>query len=180
MNIEEQLLVENSSKNWNIIVDEVLKHPKRMFDLMELYFHEEYHRYNRATQVVGHLFNQRPDLVQPYSNRMINFLDQDPQLAQKRSIMRLHQWMDLNEETEGKLFDYSIKFLYSKDEPVATKAYATVVARRVCERYPELASEAIVPIQILVDENFSTGFVNRGRKELKKLRKIMEKSGLVD
>jgi hypothetical protein len=46
------------------------------------------------------------------------------------------------------------------------------VVRKIAEKYPELALEAIHQIEILVRENYSAGVVNRGSKELQKLRQI--------
>jgi hypothetical protein len=175
MTLEEQLLVGNSTIIWQAVADRIQRNPEEIEDLMELYFHEEYHRYNRATQAVGHLFPHCPDLIQPFSVRMAKFLQTHPPIANRRSIMRLFQWMDIDEEIEGILFDYAIMYLRSADDPAAVKAYAMVVARRICEKYPELTHEAIDPIEILIEENFSTGVVNRARKELKKLRLIVQK-----
>ncbi|MBN4072831.1 hypothetical protein JYT74_02200 [Crocinitomix catalasitica] len=173
MNIEEQLMTENSKRNWNILITEIVKNPGQMTSLMKLYFNEEYHRSMRSSQVVSQLFAHRPDLIEPYLIQMANYLDDDPPTAIKRSVMRIYQWTEIDEEVEGKLFDYAIKYMRSKDEPIAIKAFSMTVARRICERYPELAPEAIAPIEILVEENYSTGTVNRGKKELKKLRKLL-------
>lgn len=178
MNIEEQLLTINSTKNWEIIIDHVIKHPEKMQDLMDLYFHKEYHQYNRASQVVGHLWEKRKDLVEPYLIQMANYLDTNPPTAPKRSIMRLYQWADIDEEVEGKLFDYALKFIVSIDEPLAVKAYSMTVARRICEKYPELINELLPLLEDFVAEAPSTGTWNRAKMEIKKINKLLKANDL--
>ena len=59
--------------------------------------------------------------------------------------------------------------------PIAIKAFGITVARRICEKYPELANELIPYVEVLVDQKPSAGIVNRGEKELKKLAEILKK-----
>jgi hypothetical protein len=68
-----------------------------------------------------------------------------------------------------------IQYLKSPDESIAVKAFGMTSLRRICEKYPELASELIPYIEILVDQKASAGIVNRGEKELKKLRELLAK-----
>lgn len=172
MDIEKILLSENSSRIWDTIAEYVIQHPNAMNELMRLYFHEEYHRYNRATQTVGHLWDKAPDLIQPYLIEMAKFLETKPPMANKRSIMRLYQWAPIEEEVEGILYDNAIEFISSSDEPPAVKAYAMTVARRICEIHSELIPELRSMLEILLEQEISRGQQNRAEKELARLKNL--------
>jgi predicted transcriptional regulator len=113
-------------------------------------------------------------MVRPYLIEMVNGLSTNPVDAFKRNTLRTFQTSEIPEEVEGELFDHCIEYLKSMDEAIAIKAFGMTVARRICERYPELADEVILPVEILISENYSAGVVNRGKKELKKLLKLRE------
>jgi hypothetical protein len=57
-------------------------------------------------------------------------------------------------------------------EPIAIKAFAMTVARRICEKYPELITELIPIIELLVEQKISAGLNSRGGKELQLLYKL--------
>jgi hypothetical protein len=80
--------------------------------------------------------------------------------------------MDVPEGLEGEVFEKGIQYLKSPEESIAVKAFSMTSLRRICKKYPELSSELIPYIEILVDQKASAGIVNRGQKELKLLRAL--------
>jgi len=48
------------------------------------------------------------------------------------------------------------------------------VVRKICQKYPELTQEVIPILERLIEESDSTGLLNRGGKELKRLKAIQK------
>jgi hypothetical protein len=172
MNLRDQLLKENSKKNWQLVAKTIGTDKQLFRELMDLYFNDVYRVVQRATQVISDISDEYPELLKPYLSKMVDHLEHGSIDAVRRNTMRIFQFCDVPEEKEGELFEKGIEFLKSAEAPIAIKAFSMTALRRICEKYPELADELIPHIEILVEENASTGLVNRGEKELAKLRKI--------
>lgn len=172
MDLHAHLLQENSRKNWDQTVAFVLANPSYFDELVQLTHSADQRIIMRASQCVGMIVDKEPNWILPYLHELVNLLDTIKVDSFKRNVMRLFQNVPIPEELEGRLFDYGMHFLQSLDEPIAVKAFSMTVVRKIAEKYPELALEAIHQIEILVRENYSAGVVNRGNKELQKLRKI--------
>lgn len=125
-----------------------------------------------SSQVVSLLADKKAKEIAPYLGKMIDALNQHSPDAYKRIVMRIFQTIEVPEDYEGKFFDLGISFLKSMNEPIAVKAFAMTALRKICEKYPDLKYELIPQIEQLVTEKVSAGIVNRGEKELKRLRKI--------
>ena len=173
MNIREQLLIENSKKNWQIVAQYIGTDKQKVKELMQLYFSDEYRVVQRASQVMSDLSDENPELFKPYLGKLIQHLSSDSIDAVRRNTMRIFQTLDVPEEFEGELFEKGMTFIRSLEEPKAVKAFSITALRRICEKYPELAVELIPLVEILVEENVSPGLTNRAEKELKLLRKLV-------
>lgn len=172
MNLREQILEENSKRNWQLVANYIGDDQQRLTEFMELYFTDVYRVVQRASQIVNILCDRNPEMMHPYLIRMVRALRSDPIDAVKRNVMRTFQFLPIPEEVEGNLFDFALNYLGSSNEPIAVRAFSMTTARRICEKYPELANELIPAIEILVKENISAGLNNRSKKELKKLAKV--------
>ncbi len=176
MTIREQLLEENSKKRWNIVAAYIGKDRRRIANLMGLFFSDEYRVVQRASQVVSMICDRQPDMMEPWLEKMVDHLHENSIDAVRRNVLRTFQKSVIPEVSEGRLFDLSLGYMKSIDSPIAVKVFSMTVARRICEKYPELAVEVIPLIENLVRENYSTGTVNRGQKELNKLNKLFART----
>lgn len=173
MNLRDQLLKENSRRNWQDLVNYIGNDVSRCDDLMKLVFSGANRESQLSSQVLTMVADRHPYLVEPYVDRLVKNLKNNPNQAVRRNTMRIFQSISVSEEAEGDLFETGVSYLKSAEEPIAVKAFAMTALRRICEKYPELAAELIPHIEILVEEKASAGIVNRGEKELKKLRAIL-------
>jgi len=165
---------ENSRKNWLVAAAFVGKDPKRVSDLMELFFSKDNREIQVCSQVVSEVSDAYPELILPYLPKMILHLKTNPIDAFKRITIRFCQSVTIPEEVEGELFEHGIAFLKSAEAPIAVKAYAITALSRLCEKYPELAAELIPHIELLLEEKPTPAVANRGEKELKKLRRLIK------
>lgn len=178
MNISERLSAANDYPQiqiWEEIAKYVGENPQRLDELMDVFFSDDPKLVMRSGQIVGKIADKNPLLTSPYTERMIQHLRTNPSDGFKRNALKCFQKGPIpqDERSEGELFDFCLLAMQSMEEAIAVKAFAMTVARRICERYPELASEVILPIEILVEENYSAGVVSKGKKELKKLQKLL-------
>lgn len=174
MDLREHLRGRNLKWNWDEIAKYCAKNPNSIPLIIEYCRDKETIVQQNAGAVLGKLVDLDKKLLVPYLVDITALLDMDSHDAVKRAVMRVFQWADISEEVEGELFDYVIRSLQSKETPIAIKAFGITVARRICEKYPELANELIPYVEVLVDQKPSAGIVNRGEKELKLLHKINE------
>jgi hypothetical protein len=175
MDLKEHLRGRNLKWNWDAIAKYCAKNSETIAHIIEYCEDEEMIVQQNAGAVLGKLIDLDKKLLNPYLIDIAALIDKDVHDAVKRAVMRVFQWADIAEDIEGELFDYVIRSLKSLETPIAIKAFGMTVARRICEKYPELANELIPYVEVLVDQKPSAGIVNRGEKELKKLHKLKRK-----
>ena len=173
MIIREQLLVEHSKKNTELIREYIGNDKVKLALLMKCFFKEEYRVSQRAAMVVSDVFDHRPELIQPYVNKLIENLNQDQyHIAIKRNSIRILQYVEIPEEKTAELFDHCLNNLISVKEPIAVKAFSMTVLFNICKSFPELKHEIIPLLELELERNESAGVLNRGKKLLKALQKL--------
>ncbi|WP_083261355.1 hypothetical protein [Crocinitomix algicola] len=174
MDIKKQLLIENSKANWQCVSVYVGSDPRRFSELMDCFFSKDVRIVQRSSQPVGAIGAKHPHLLLPYLQPLLDYLNQNPIDAVQRNVMRALQYLDIPEEFEGPYFDQALVYLKSPHSAIAVKAFAMTVLANICEKYPELSHEVIAQLEILIREEVSKGVTARGKKELKKLRKLVK------
>mgnify|MGYP000026181545 CR=1 FL=1 len=175
MDIKTLLLKENSKTIWDEVIQYVGEDEERFAALMQLFFSDELRVIQRSSQPISKIAEKQPRLIRPYLIELVTLLKTNPIDAVKRNTMRIFQFIEIPEAVEGDLFDIGLTYLKDAQEPIAVKAFSMTVLRKICEKYPELAPELIMQIEILVKERVSAGVTNRGQHELKRLQKIVAK-----
>ena len=150
-----------------------MKNPKEIQQIVDHCQNNEIHIRQNSGAVLGKLIDHDKHLLDPYLIQIAELLKQTTHDAVQRAIMRVFQYSDIPEEVEGDLFEFVINALKSLEVAIAIKAFGMTVARRICEKYPELANEMIPLLEIIIAEKPSTGLVNRAGKELKKLNQLI-------
>ncbi len=172
MNYKSQLAKENTKQNTLIIVNDINNSQKKFDEIITIFLHSEYKLVQRASNVIGIVGEKQPQLIKPYIQTFINYLNSNPIDAVKRNILRVLQFYKNLPFENAKLFNICLTYLTSNQEPIAVKAFAITICRRYCQQYPELTNEVIQTLNILLKENTSPGIQSRGKKELKILLKI--------
>lgn len=175
MELKEQLQDRNLKWNWDTIADHVIRKPDLMEELIRFSFEGEVIEQQNAAAVLSKICDRKKSLLTPYLVKLFKHLEKHPIDAVKRSTMRTFQFAPIPEEIEGELFDKAVQYLRSMNEPIAIKAFSLTCARRICEKYPELANELIPLVELVLEEKISSGMTNRAGHELIKLRKIAQK-----
>lgn len=171
MDIQSELLRENSKTNALKITKYIGRDPERFQVLMDIFFGESYRLNQRSAWVINFCAEAHPDLFQPYLGKMIHNLRNDVHDAVKRNTLRMLQNYDVPEEYMGELADSCFEFLASNKEPIAIKVFSMSVLANIVEKFPELRNE----LQVLIEDQMpygSAGFKSRGKKILARLQKM--------
>ena len=174
MNLESKLRDRNLKWNWDKIASFVIDNPNYLQELVNSSLKGDKIIRQNACAVIGKITDRNKIILSPYYGLLIEHLNTKPIDAFKRNTLRIFQTCEIPKEQEGFLFDISLNYLKSLDEPIAVKAFSMTTARRITEKYPELAVELLHQIEILVEEKVSAGITNRGKRESKILRKLIE------
>ena len=174
MDYRRELEEGNSKEIWDGIVEHIGSDKKRFSQAMTIFFSEDYRLVQRISQAIGVIGEKQPQLIEPYLPKMVDCLHSDCIDAVKRNILRIFQYVEIPEKSEGKLFDIALTFLTSVDEAIAIKVFSMTTLRKICENHPELSHEIIPTIEIMLSEYKSKGIQSRGNKELKKLRVLLK------
>ena len=152
------------------IIDDVLRDPSRMDELMECFFDDELRICQRAAWPVGMISEHNPHLILPYLEEMLLNLEHSKHDALIRNTFRTLQNMDVPEDIEGLAFEKAFNYLLNPQNAIAIRVFAMTVCANIAKKYPELKHELIPVIEEQIPYG-SAGFVNRGHKILKALKK---------
>lgn len=170
MNLSVELMREHSKSHATKIANYVLKN-NQFDDLMDIFFNSNYRLNQRSAYVMNICYEKQHKIIQPYIKKLVENLHQSGlHDAVKRNTVRILQFIQLPDNLIGEVADICFKYLISKDEPIAVKAFSMRVLANICKTYPELKNELIPIIEDMIPHG-SPGIKNRGKKILKELQK---------
>jgi hypothetical protein len=170
MNFREKLALGHSKLFTNETAKEIVSHPKKMDDLIEIFVEGPVQFTQRAAWVISVVAERRPRLLEKYYPLFIGLLNKPGKHdAVNRNIMRAFQFVDIPEKHQGEILDVAFKLLNSSKEPIAVKAFSMTVIYNLSKKYPEIQQELRSSIEALLPDG-SAGIKSRGKKILNKIR----------
>lgn len=173
MDLKQHLRGRNLKWNWDSISDYVVKHPNSIQQIIHYCVDDETIVCQNAGAVLGKIVDLDKKILIPYYDQMVANLRLNPHDAVKRASMRVWQFAEITEEFEGEIFDIAMSYVSDKNAAIAIRAFGITAARKICQKYPELAHELIPFVETMVDQKISAGIISRGKKELKLLRDLI-------
>lgn len=170
MNIREELLKEHSKKQTTKIVNFIGNDAKKFKELMYLFFNDEYRVVQRSAWVVNNCAEAHHELIKPYLEKMIDYLQKPVHDAVRRNTVRIFQFIDIPKKLTGKVASVCFDLLQSKKEPVAVKVFSMTVLSKLCNKEPGLINELHLIIEAQLPYS-TAGFKSRAKKVLKQLEK---------
>ncbi|MDC1021903.1 hypothetical protein OAQ85_00555 [Schleiferiaceae bacterium] len=148
------------------------ENPEKLQEVMERAFNGNDTERKRASWILHHVSDRRPELFYVKEKMMIDQLEHTETQAEIRFILRYYSKYRLprHEEREGVLADYCFKVLMIPNDAVAPQVYSMSVLHKLTIRYPELAHELEESIRWAL-ENGSAGMISRGNKILQDLQR---------
>lgn len=169
MNLRNEILKEHSKRQTLKIAKFIGNDETKFKTLMHLFFNDEYRVVQRAAWVVNICTEAHPGLIEPYLNKMLDYLRKPVHDAVKRNTVRIFQFVDIPKKLIGKTVTICFELLQSKNESVAVKVFSMSVLGRIVQNEPELKNE----LRLIIEEQlpYSTaGFLSRAKKILKNIQ----------
>lgn len=168
MKLKEKLFLENSKSYWIQLSKEILSEDK-FEDIVALFLGEDKRVAQRAAAIVMILADIEPLLFAPYMHRLIMQLHHNPTETQKRNIVRIVDFVDIQTTLEVEIMNFCFQYLENPKESIAVRAFSMRVLGKLYSKYPEIKEELKTLIEINLEQNPSPGIINCGNNILKKL-----------
>lgn len=169
MDLRNQILIEHTKANCQLIIDWIGDDPARFNELFHLFLHDEYRVNQRASWPLSYCAIAHPELMKKNMGKLITNL-QKPKLHNsiKRNTVRVLQSVDIPVKYEGIVMNICITYIEDPKEAVAVKAFSLSVLGKLAIKYPEIIPE----IKLLIEDHTTfqiAGFKSRAKKVLKEL-----------
>lgn len=169
MDLREAILEEHSKRQVLRIAAYVGADCKRFARLMNLFLSGDYRIGQRSAWVVNWCTRKHPELIVPWLKKMVlNLQREELHDAVKRNTLRVLGDVKLPEEVQGAAAEVCFRFLLSKDEAVAVKAFAMTVLGNICRQHPGLKQEVKMVIKDMLPYG-TAAIKSRGSKILKQI-----------
>jgi len=153
------------------IVNEVILHPEKMKDLMDVFVKGPVQITQRSAWSISFIAEKQPELLNNYYDLFIDLLQQpNKHDAINRNILRALQFVEIPERHQGSILDACFNLLRDPNEPIAVKAFGMTVIYNLSLIFPEIQNELKLCIEDLLPYA-SSGLKNRGNKILKLISK---------
>ena len=167
MDLEAEILREHSKRQALRIAAWVGTDRKRFGKLIALFLRGEYRVTQRAAWIVNSCAEEHPALIRPHLGRMIKRM-QEPgvHVAVKRNVIRILQFIEIQEALLGEVTTVCFKYLASPAEPIAVRVFSVTVLGNVAQKEPDLKRE----LRLVIEQQLSSGsmgFCSRATRVLK-------------
>ncbi|MEO8514147.1 MAG: hypothetical protein ABI543_11335 [Ignavibacteria bacterium] len=174
MDLREEALKEHSKKQTLKMTAWIGNNEDRFRQYLYLFLHDEYRVVQRISWVLCEAAEHYPKLVEENMGVIIKRLgDKDIHTAVKRNVIRVLQFLNIPKKYHAKVFNLCVNYLSDPNEAIAVRVFSISVATRIAAVYPELANEVIEYINVSL-KNSTAGLRSRSRKELSKLKKLIQ------
>lgn len=171
MNLKDVILKEHSKKQCDKVVTYIGASSSRFSQLVNLFLSGPYRVTQRAAWPLSCCVEENPRLIEPHLKKILNYvLKPEVHNAVKRNVVRLLQFIDIPLRLQGQTAAICFQFFSNKKEPIAIRVFSMTVLSNLAKKLPELKNELIPLIEDQMPYG-SAGFISRGRKVLKELKK---------
>lgn len=133
------------------MVDYIINKPKAVHDLMECFFDNESKRDQYAAWVLPYVGKLNENLLSPYYEKMLDYIDGPVHTGVQRNTMRLFEEVEIPETIEGRLYDKCIEYILNPKLPTAIPAFSITVGLKIVKKYPELKDEYLELVKPLYE-----------------------------
>ena len=171
--LREEILSVRSKREASVLVKKFMNHQYEVSELMDLFFSDDWVTCQKASWPITLLADKRPDWFYPYIESMLINLDRPHHDAVVRNTVRTWEAMNpLPPEWQGPIYDKSFAYFSDPQYAAAIRVFSMTVCSNIAMAHPALAEE-IIPIIEDHWDHATAAWRSRGRKELKRLRKLI-------
>lgn len=166
-----QVLGVRSKRDANLIVQQIVNHQRDIQELMDCFFSDDWVLCQKTSWSVTILSDKNPEFITPYMQQMLDNLDRPNHDAVIRNTLRSWGHMQIPEEMEGPIYDRCFEYFADPSQAIAIRVFSMTVCANIAMRHPSLSAE-IIPIIEDYWDHATPAWRSRGKKELKRLRKV--------
>jgi hypothetical protein len=171
VSLKEVILKEHSKRQCDKVVASIGNSAPRFSELVNLFLEGPYRVTQRAAWPLSCCLEKNPTLIQPHLKKILNYsMKPGVHDAVKRNVVRLLQFIEVPKRLQGLTAAICFQFFNNKKEPIAIRVFSMTVLSNLAKKLPELKNELIPLIEDQMPYG-SAGFISRGRKVLKELKK---------
>lgn len=171
MNLKEVILKEHSKRQCDKVVTYVGANASRFSQLVDVFLSGPYRITQRAAWPLSCCVEKHPKLIEPHLKKIFTYtLKPGVHDAVKRNVLRLLQFIKIPSRWQGKTAAICFQFFSNKKEPIAVRVFSMTVLANLAKELPALKNDLIPLIEDQMPYG-SAGFISRGRKLLKELKK---------
>jgi hypothetical protein len=167
MNLESELLRENSRRQADRVVAWVGGDRRRLKELMRVFLTGERVPAQRAAHAVGIFWEKHPEMITPYLGRMFARMQEEGiHDAVRRCVVRGLQCVEIPPGMLGPLANACFEYLSAVETPVAIRCLSMTVLARIAEKEPDLWGE----LRLVIDQHLpyaGAAFRARAKQVLK-------------
>ncbi|WP_142533782.1 hypothetical protein [Saccharicrinis carchari] len=122
----------------------------------------------KAAWVLDHIYQDNPNLINTYVNKMINLFMLSDNDSTRRILGKLLSFYDITEKVDGNFVNTCFDLLQHESVAVAVKVHAMQLLFNISQTYPELRAE----LKLIIEEqtnNNTIAFKARAKRLLRKL-----------
>ncbi|MCE7064484.1 hypothetical protein [Dyadobacter sp. CY326] len=138
--------------------------------LINCFLSNDYRLAQRAALSVSIAARQRPDMIVPHINTLVDMLPRtDVHDAVIRNSVRILQEIEIPAELHGKVMDICFAFIQNREIPVAIRVFSLTILDNFSKIYPEIRNE----LGIIIEEAMEfekPAFRARGKKILARIK----------
>jgi len=174
-----QTLIQSWENLW-LLVRHVADYPQYLDIVMTKALDDSQPENWRAAWMVDKIHEKHPEMVLPYFPVITNFLLTTNNSGKKRHFIKILSLHPVLDENMALLLDFSINIFTNPSEDISVRVHAMQILCNIAEKEPDFSGELIDLIEYELEHHGSAGMSARGKKILKKLHKIKNKSRLSD
>ncbi|MCA0427591.1 MAG: hypothetical protein LCH37_09160 [Bacteroidetes bacterium] len=141
--LEQQLDFIRSKVDVQKFARELEQSPELIPELLKILAQRKTRNSLYGSWALCHLSQINPKILYPFASQLLALFENSPHTGTNRNLMRCFMEIDLDESIQSPLFDYCLKFIEDKNQPVAVKAFSIETLLRLIKLQPELAVEVL-------------------------------------
>ena len=177
MNEKELTGLLESWENLPLLINQIADSPGLINLLMNIALHSDHEKSWRAVWVADKINDIKPELITPFTGKMINRLKKETDTGRKRQFLKLISINKIPRKHFAFLADYCFRIFNSASESVGVKVYALQILFNLSEKEADLKPELLSLIEYELERDPKPGIKARGKKIAGILSKQINSSG---
>ncbi len=169
--LKKAILKEHSKEQCSKIVKYVGSSPGRFSELVAVFLEGPYRVTQRASWPISCCVEKHPNLIEPHLRSILDCVkNARVHVAVRRNVVRLLQFIEIPRRLQGLTAEICFELFKNTKQPIAVRVFSMTVLANLAVKLPELKNDLIPLIEDQIPYG-SAGFISRGQKVLKELKK---------